>query len=73
MFRLIGAACFAVAAAAQAQTVGIVTTAGGLVSNSAGQAMAKVLVDKAKLRTVVQAQAKHRLRGSGNRRGGLQR
>jgi uncharacterized protein len=56
MFRLIGAACFAVAAAAQAQTVGIVTTPAGSFSNSAGQAMAKVLVEKAKLRTVVQAQ-----------------
>ena len=57
MFRLIGAACFAVAAAAQAQTVGIVTTPAGSFSNSAGQAMAKVLVEKAKLRAVVQAQA----------------
>jgi len=56
MFRLIGAACFAIAAAAQAQTVGIVTTPAGSFSNSAGQAMAKVLVEKAKLRTVVQAQ-----------------
>ena len=56
MFRWIGAACFAVAAAAQAQTVGIVTTPAGSFSNSAGQAMAKVLVEKAKLRTVVQAQ-----------------
>jgi hypothetical protein len=57
MFRLIGAACFAVAATAQAQTVGIVTTPAGSFSNSAGQAMAKVLVEKAKLRAVVQAQA----------------
>ena len=57
MFRLIGAACFAVAAAAQAQTIGIVTTPAGSFSNSAGQAMAKVLVEKAKLRAVVQAQA----------------
>jgi len=57
MLRLIGAACFAVAAAAQAQTVGIVTTPAGSFSNSAGQAMAKVLVEKAKLRAVVQAQA----------------
>jgi hypothetical protein len=57
MFRLIGAASFAVAAAAQAQTVGIVTTPAGSFSNSAGQAMAKVLVEKAKLRAVVQAQA----------------
>lgn len=40
-----------------AQTVGIVTTPAGSYSNSAGQAIAKVMVDKAKLRTVVQAQA----------------
>jgi len=57
MFRIIGAACFAFAAAAHAQTVGIVTTPAGSFSNSAGQAMAKVLVEKAKLRAVVQAQA----------------
>src|SRR5438046_5838965 len=43
--------------AAVAQTVGIVTTPAGSFSNSAGQAIAKVLVDKAKLRAVVQAQA----------------
>ena len=55
MLRLIAALCFA--SAAQAQTVGIVTTPAGSFSNSAGQAIAKVLVDKAKLRTVVQAQA----------------
>ncbi len=42
---------------AQAQTIGIVTTPAGSFSNSAGQAIAKVLVEKAKLRTVVQAQA----------------
>ncbi|MSQ19804.1 MAG: TAXI family TRAP transporter solute-binding subunit [Betaproteobacteria bacterium] len=40
-----------------AQTVGIVTTPAGSYSNSAAQAIAKVMVDKAKLRTVVQAQA----------------
>jgi TRAP transporter TAXI family solute receptor len=55
MLRLIALLCFTVAA--QAQTVGIVTTPAGSFSNSAGQAMAKVLVDKAKLRAVVQAQA----------------
>ena len=59
MLRLIAALiapiCFA--SAAQAQTVGIVTTPAGSFSNSAGQAIAKVLVDKAKLHTVVQAQA----------------
>ena len=59
MFRLMAALiapiCFA--SAAQAQTVGIVTTPAGSFSNSAGQAIAKVLVDKAKLRAVVQAQA----------------
>jgi len=42
--------------AAQGQTVGIVTTPAGSYSNSAGQAIAKALVDKAKLRAVVQAQ-----------------
>ncbi len=40
-----------------AQTIGLVTTPAGSYSNSAGQAIAKVMVDKAKLRTVVQAQA----------------
>jgi TRAP transporter TAXI family solute receptor len=45
------------ACAAQAQTVGIVTTPAGSFSNSAGQAIAKALVDKAKLRAIVQAQA----------------
>lgn len=48
---------FAAAGAASAQTIGIVTTPAGSFSNSAGQAIAKVLVDKAKLRAVVQAQA----------------
>src|SRR2546423_5699620 len=57
MLRIVVAACFAFSAAAHAQTVGIVTTPAGSFSNSAGQAMAKVLVEKAKLRTVVQAQA----------------
>ena len=55
MLRFIALLCFA--GTAQAQTVGIVTTPAGSFSNSAGQAMAKVLVDKAKLRAVVQAQA----------------
>jgi TRAP transporter TAXI family solute receptor len=45
------------AGTASAQTIGIVTTPAGSFSNSAGQAIAKVLVEKAKLRTVVQAQA----------------
>jgi hypothetical protein len=55
---LLGLALGLVAAgAASAQTIGIVTTPAGSFSNSAGQAMAKVLVDKAKLRAVVQAQA----------------
>jgi uncharacterized protein len=40
-----------------AQTVGLVTTPAGSYSNSAGQAIAKVMVEKAKLRAVVQAQA----------------
>ena len=56
MLKWIAALCFAAAASAQAQTVGIVTTPAGSFSNSAGQAMAKVLVDKANLRAVVQAQ-----------------
>jgi uncharacterized protein len=47
----------ALAAAAHAQNVSIITTPVGSFSNSAGAAMAKVLVDKAGLRAVVQAQA----------------
>ena len=43
--------------AAGAQTIGIVTTPAGSFSNSAGQAIAKVLVERAKLRAIVQAQA----------------
>src|SRR5437867_1447127 len=42
---------------AGAQTIGIVTTPAGSFSNSTGQAIAKVLVEKAGLRAVVQAQA----------------
>jgi len=59
MFRVVSilGLCFAAALSARAQTIGIVTTPAGSFSNSAGQAIAKVLVDKAKLRTVVQAQA----------------
>lgn len=45
------------AGAAHAQSVSIITTPVGSFSNSAGSAMAKVLVDKAGLRAVVQAQA----------------
>jgi len=45
------------AGTAGAQTIGIVTTPAGSFSNSAGQAIAKVLVEKAKLRAIVQAQA----------------
>lgn len=45
------------AASAQAQNVSIITTPVGSFSNSAGSAMAKVLVDKAGMRAVVQAQA----------------
>jgi uncharacterized protein len=48
---------FLAVGAASAQTVGIVTTPAGSFSNSAGQAIAKVLVDKGKIRAVVQAQA----------------
>jgi TRAP transporter TAXI family solute receptor len=47
----------AFSAGALAQNVSIITTPVGSFSNSAGSAMAKVLVDKAKLRAVVQAQA----------------
>lgn len=58
MNRFIFAAAFAAAPAlAAAQSVSIITTPVGSFSNSAGAAMAKVLVDKAKLRAVVQAQA----------------
>src|SRR5260221_10700407 len=48
---------FLAAGAAAAQTIGIVTTPAGSFSNSAGQAIAKVLVERAKLRAIVQAQA----------------
>jgi uncharacterized protein len=57
MKALHGLTLFLAAGAAGAQTIGIVTTPAGSFSNSAGQAIAKVLVDKAKLRAVVQAQA----------------
>ncbi len=57
MFKISAVAALSFAAAAHAQTIGIVTTPAGSFSNSAGQAMAKVLVDKAKVRAVVQAQA----------------
>ena len=57
MFKIAAGVALCFAAAAHAQTIGIVTTPAGSFSNSAGQAMAKVLVDKAKLRAVVQAQA----------------
>jgi len=50
-------ALYLLASPASAQTIGIVTTPAGSFSNSTGQAIAKVLVDKAKLRAVVQAQA----------------
>ena len=52
-----GLALGLLAGAAGAQTIGIVTTPAGSFSNSAGQAIAKALVDSAKLRAVVQAQA----------------
>jgi uncharacterized protein len=51
------AAAAGLAGAASAQSVSIITTPVGSFSNSAGAAVAKVLVDKAKIRTVVQAQA----------------
>ncbi|MDH4188806.1 MAG: TAXI family TRAP transporter solute-binding subunit [Betaproteobacteria bacterium] len=55
---LAGFACASLfAATAAAQTVSIITTPVGSFSNSAGGAMAKVLIEKAKLRAVVQAQA----------------
>jgi len=55
--RILVCSLVAFAGAAGAQTIGIVTTPAGSFSNSAGQAMAKVLVEKAKLRAIVQAQA----------------
>jgi hypothetical protein len=45
------------AGTAAAQPISIITTPAGSFSNSAGAAMAKVIVDKAKLRAIVQAQA----------------
>jgi TRAP transporter TAXI family solute receptor len=44
-------------AAAHAQTVSIVTTPAGSYSNSGAAAMAKVVVEKAKIRMILQAQA----------------
>lgn len=56
--KIIGAiVATAFAAAAAAQNVSIITTPVGSFSNSAGSAMAKVLVERAKMRAVVQAQA----------------
>ena len=52
-----GLAAVLLASVAMAQTVGIVTTPAGSFSNSAGSAIAKVLVERAKLRAIVQAQA----------------
>jgi len=48
---------FLLAGAAAAQSVSFITTPVGSFSNSAGAAMAKAVVDKAKVRAVVQAQA----------------
>lgn len=48
---------FLAAGGAAAQSVSFITTPVGSFSNSAGAAMAKAVVDKAKLRAVVQAQA----------------
>ena len=45
-------------AAANAQTVSIVTTPAGSYTNSAGTAMAKVISDKTKVRAILQAQAR---------------
>jgi TRAP transporter TAXI family solute receptor len=56
VIAMLAGACVATAAA-QAQNVSIITTPVGSFSNSAGSAMAKVLVDKAGMRAVVQAQA----------------
>src|SRR6266540_6880190 len=53
----IAIAALAFATGASAQNVSIITTPVGSFSNSAGSAMAKVLVEKAKMRAVVQAQA----------------
>jgi uncharacterized protein len=47
--------CFA--AAADAQTISLITTPAGTFSNSAASAMAKVVTEKAKIRMTVQAQA----------------
>jgi len=56
--KIVGAiVATAFAAGAAAQNVSIITTPVGSFSNSAGSAMAKVLVEKAKMRAVVQAQA----------------
>lgn len=55
------AAALMAAGAAQAQMVGIATTPSGSFTNSSGAAIAKVLIDQAKLKAVVQAQASNGL------------
>jgi TRAP transporter TAXI family solute receptor len=51
------AVTLALAGSAAAQTVSVVTTPAGSYTNSAGSAIAKVLIEKGGLRAVVQAQA----------------
>ncbi len=53
---MLGLTAFALAGAANAQTVSIVTTPTGSYTNSAGTAMAKVISDKSKIHAIVQAQ-----------------
>ncbi len=55
--RLLPCCLAFLAGTALAQTIGFVTTPAGSFSNSAGQAIAKVVVEKSKLRAIVQAQA----------------
>ncbi|MGB5080486.1 MAG: TAXI family TRAP transporter solute-binding subunit [Burkholderiales bacterium] len=50
-------AALLLAGAARGQTISIVTTPTGSFSNSAGQAIAKAIVDQTRLRAIVQAQA----------------
>jgi TRAP transporter TAXI family solute receptor len=59
LIAMLAGLCTAIAmgGAAEAQTLGFVTTPPGSFSNSAGTALAKVIGDKAKLRIVVQPQA----------------
>lgn len=59
IFSLMSATALTVAGSAQAQVIGIVTTPAGSFTNSIATAVAKVLVENAKLAATVQPQQSH--------------